>query len=307
MQTIKNNPTDHPDLLFLTSLTAPEFMRLLSVFAPLCRNYFQYHDLEGHPRCLPTFKDDARCSLPGSKQKLLFILVYLKENPRQHYQGVLFGMQQSRVSKWIKLLLPLLEKALAQLNVLPQRFGNALYAFLQTFTRYVLLMDATERRIPRSVDNERQKHEYSHRGSGGKKKTHTVKNNIIVDQQSQILFLSSTYPGSVHDKTLADEAGHRYPDETVLIGDLGYQGYDSSNISLIRPHKKPKNGELTQQQKQENTEISRIRVPVEHVMAGIKRLNIIKEKIRLRIQYVRDLVMLIACGLHNLRTDARTA
>lgn len=307
MQTIKNNPTDHPDLLFLTSLTAPEFMRLLSVFAPLCRNYFQYHDLEGHPRCLPTFNDDARCSLPGSKQKLRFILVYLKENPRQHYQGVLFGMQQSRVSKWIKLLLPLLEKALAQLNVLPQRFGNALYAFLQTFTRYVLLMDATERRIPRSVDNERQKHEYSHRGSGGKKKTHTVKNNIIVDQQSQILFLSSTYPGSVHDKTLADEAGHRYPDETVLIGDLGYQGYDSSNISLIRPHKKPKNGELTQQQKQENTEISRIRVPVEHVMAGIKRLNIIKEKIRLRIQYVRDLVMLIACGLHNLRTDARTA
>lgn len=65
-------------------------------------------------------------------------------------------------------------------------------------------MDATERCIPRSVCYERQKHHYS-----GNKKTHrgadyTVKNNLVVDQQHQILFLSSTYLGSVHDKTLAD-------------------------------------------------------------------------------------------------------
>ncbi len=276
-------------------------MRLLAVFDPLCRDYFQHHDLEGNLRRVPKFKDDARCSLPGSAKKLLFILVYMKENPRQHLQGQLFGMQQPRVSKWIKVLLPLLKKALKKLKVLPKRFGDALYAFLQTFTRYVLLMDATERRIPRSVEYGRQKHEYS-----GKKKTHTVKNNLIVDQQNQILFLSSTYPGSVHDKKLADEAGHCYPNETVLIEDLGYQGYELDNISVLIPHKKPKNGELTQQQKQENTDLSRIRVPVEHVIGGVKRINIVKEKIRLRFKEVRDQVMLIACGLHNLRTAART-
>jgi len=302
MQTIQNNSTDHPNLLQLTSLHPAEFMKLLAVFDPLCRNYFQYHDLEGNPRRIPKFHDHARCSLPSSKQKLLFILVYMKENPRQYYQGQLFGMQQPRVSKWVKVLLPLLEKALKQLDVLPKRFGYALYAFLQTFTRYVLLMDATERRIPRSVDYERQKHEYS-----GKKKTHTVKNNLIVDQQNQVLFLSSTYPGSIHDKRIADEAGHYYPDETVLIEDLGYQGYDLDNISVLIPHKKPKNKELTKQQKQENTDLSQIRVPVEHVMAGVKRLNIVKEKVRLRLSGVRDQIMLIACGLHNLRTAARTA
>ena len=276
-------------------------MRLLAAFDPLCQNYFQHHDLEGNVRRIPKFQDDRRCSLPGSAQKLLFILTYMKENPRQHYQGQLFGMQQPRVSKWIKVLLPLLEKALQQLNRLPKRFGDALYAFLQTFTRYVLLMDATERHIPRSVEYERQKHQYS-----GKKKTHTVKNNLIVDQRNQILFLSSTYPGSIHDKRLADEAGHCYPDETVLIEDLGYQGYEPDNISVLIPHKKPKNGELTEQQKQENTELSRIRVPVEHVMAGVKRLNIVKEKIRLHFQNVRDQVMLVACGLHNLRMAHRT-
>lgn len=301
MQTIQNNPTDHPNLLALTSLHPAEFMDLLTVFDPLCRNYFQHHDFEGKPRRIPKFKDDVRCSLPGSAQKLLFISVYMKENPRQHYQGQLFGIQQPRVSKWIKVLLPLLKKALKQLDFLPKRFGYALYAFLQNFTRYVLLMDATERRIPRSVDYERQKHEYS-----GKKKTHTVKNNLVVDQQHQVLFLSSTYPGSVHDKRLADEAGHRYPNQTVLIEDLGYQGYDLDNICVLIPHKKPKNKELTKQQKQENTDLSQVRVPVEHVMAGVKRLNIVKEKVRLRSQNVRDQVMLIACGLHNLRTAART-
>lgn len=134
-----------------------------------------------------------------------------------------------------------------------------------------------------------------------------MKNNLIVDQQNQILFLSSTYPGSVHDKRLADEVGHCYPNETVLVEDLGYQGYDLDNISVLIPHKKPKNKELTKQQKQENTDLSRIRVPVEHVMAAVKRLNIVKEKIRLRIQDVPDRVMLIACGLHNLRTASRTA
>ena len=144
-------------------------MKVLAVFDPLCRNYFQYHDraanrLEGNPRRVPNFKDDARCSLAGSAEKLLLILVYMKENPRQHYQGQLFGMQQPRVSKWVKLLLPLLGKTLKQLKVLPKRFGYALYAFRQTFTRYGLLMDATarrpgERRIPRSVHYERQRHE----------------------------------------------------------------------------------------------------------------------------------------------------
>ncbi len=301
MQTHKNKQTNRSELLSLTSLTAEEFMRLLSVFAPISEHYFQYHNLEGQPRSIPKYEEDARCSLTGSLTKLRFILMYLKENPRQHYHGEMFNMQQPRVSKWVKLLLPLLEKALARLKVLPKRFGYELYAFLQTFTRYVLLMDATERRIPRSTDYERQKYEYS-----GKKKTHTVKNNLIVDQKSSILFLSSTYAGSIHDKTLASQAGHQFPDSTVLVEDLGYLGYGPENISVLLPKKKPRNGELSKQEKEENRQISQIRVPVEHVMAGVKRLNIAKEKVRIRLHDVRDRVMLIACGLHNLRTAHRT-
>lgn len=118
---------------------------------------------------------------------------------------------------------------------------------------------------------------------------------------------NSSYLGSVHDKKIADQTGHRYPDETVLVEDLCYQGYEPENISILIPHKKPRGGELTQEQKDENTDISRIRVPVKHVMVGLKRLNIAREKIRLRIAGFRDRIMLIACGLHNLRTANRSA
>jgi hypothetical protein len=138
MQTTKNKQTNCSQLRSLTSLTLEEFMALLSVFGPLCEQYFQYHDLEGKPRRIPKYKDDARCSLPGSLNKLRFILLYFKENPRQHYHGELFAMQQPRVSKWVKVLLPLIEKALEAMKVLPKRFGYALYAFLESFTRYVL-------------------------------------------------------------------------------------------------------------------------------------------------------------------------
>lgn len=48
---------------------------------------------------------------------------------------------------------------------------------------------------------------------------------MIMDQLSQILFISNTYSGSVHYKKLADGAEHRNLNETVLIKDLGYQSY----------------------------------------------------------------------------------
>ncbi len=58
------------------------------------------------------------------------------------------------------------------------------------------------------------------------------------------------------------------------------------------PKKKPKNGELSKQEKQDNKHISQIRVPVEHVMAGVKRLNIAKEKIRIHMDDVREKILL---------------
>lgn len=54
-----------------------------------------------------------------------------------------------------------------------------------------------------------------------------------------------------------------------------------------------------------NRTFSSIRVKVEHVISGIKRCRIVKEVLRLTREGISDLVMEIACGLHNLRVSAR--
>ena len=51
--------------------------------------------------------------------------------------------------------------------------------------------------------------------------------------------------------------------------------------------------------------ISSARVVVENVIAGVKRCRIVKDVVRLTKAGVSDLVMEIACGLHNLRVSCR--
>ena len=51
--------------------------------------------------------------------------------------------------------------------------------------------------------------------------------------------------------------------------------------------------------------ISSARVVVENVLAGVKRCRIVKDVLRLTTEGISDLVMEIACGLHNLRVSCR--
>ena len=50
---------------------------------------------------------------------------------------------------------------------------------------------------------------------------------------------------------------------------------------------------------------SSARVVVEHVLAGVKRCRIVKDVLRLTTEGIADVVMEIACGLHNLRVSCR--
>ena len=44
---------------------------------------------------------------------------------------------------------------------------------------------------------------------------------------------------------------------------------------------------------------------MENVLAGVKRCRIVKDRLRLTKDGLSDLVMEIACGLHNLRVTCR--
>ena len=48
-----------------------------------------------------------------------------------------------------------------------------------------------------------------------------------------------------------------------------------------------------------------MRIVVEHVLCGIKRCRLVKETFRLTTENLSDVVLEIACGLHNLRVTFR--
>ena len=66
------------------------------------------------------------CPLPTPEDRLLFILTYVKTYALQVVQGRLFGMGQSKASRWMPVLLPVLLAALRALGDAPARSLTAL-------------------------------------------------------------------------------------------------------------------------------------------------------------------------------------
>jgi hypothetical protein len=133
------------------------------------------------------------------------------------------------------------------------------------------------------------------------KKTHIVKNNILCDNGKRILWLSRTFDGSVYDKKIMDEHPVHFPAGITLWQDTGFLGHTPEDVTVMMPTKKPKGGDLTDEQQQQNRMMSSYRVVVEHAICGVKLYRIVKERVRCTKFGFEDTVMRIACGLHNLR------
>jgi hypothetical protein len=124
---------------------------------------------------------------------------------------------------------------------------------------------------------------------------------ILTDNQLKILYLSPTLCGAVHDKKMADQTLSKLPEGSCLFQDLGFMGFTLDKVTVLMPYKKPKGCLLTHVQKVENSVISSYRVRIEHVISSVKRCRIVKEKCRLGCSIIRDMVMEVACALHNFR------
>jgi hypothetical protein len=116
----------------MTGLTHPEFTALLTHFEYAFLAYMADHTLDGQPRTSRRYRTYDTSPLPTMADKLLFILTYLKQNPIQEVQGQLFGMSQSNANKWIHVLHPVLNQALADQELLPARTAAEFAAMFKT-------------------------------------------------------------------------------------------------------------------------------------------------------------------------------
>jgi hypothetical protein len=289
--------------LAMTGYCLGEFNDFLPYFADAHNEYLSCYDIKGKPRKgLRSHVIYANSPLPCVEERLAFVLSYKKLNPIQEQHADTFGMTQKQCNEYFHCMNEILKRALKLADVVPANNDKELAEVLSNedvFEANVLLHDGTEREIPRPVDDDLQKDNYS-----GKKKKHTVKNAVIIAACCLILYVSRTYSGRIHDKTIADN-DYTIPCGYTLFQDTGYQGYRPEGVNIIQPQKKPRGKELTKEQKEENRQISSKRVRIEHTIGSIKRYRIVKDECRLRKNNYVDTALLYCAALHNFRLKTR--
>jgi hypothetical protein len=128
-----------------------------------------------------------------------------------------------------------------------------------------------------------------------------VKNVLLVDAPLTILFLSETRGGRVHEKRIAEATPYPLPAGSQLLQDLGFLAFTLPQVDILMPTKKPRGQDLTWEQQVANQALHQRRLRIEHVHSSVKRCRIVKDRLRLWKQGIRDVVMELCCALHNFR------
>jgi hypothetical protein len=124
------------------------------------------------------------------------------------------------------------------------------------------------------------------------------------------LFLSDIFSGKRQDFGIFKEVfeGKDLSKIKQVFLDLGFVGIKtqfkhSNNISI--PHKRSKNINLTDEQKEENRIISRNRIVVENSLSGVKRGFSLKIENRQHKNKDIDDLMQLGCSLWNFKLYAK--
>jgi len=282
----------------LTGLNRKAFDELCEAFGVVYQA-----TLQSNPKPRKRARGGGRkARLQSMESKLFFILFYFKCYPTFDVLSFLFDLERGRANRWMHRLQGILETALGQKMVLPERKLESIEQFLERFPEVrEVILDGTERPVQRPKDAEKQKEHYS-----GKKKRHTRKHITGSTRKKRIILLTEARAGKIHDKRQLDEADlvGNIPDEVCVEGDLGFQGLQNEFVNVHLPHKKPRGKALSEEQKQENKEFSSQRVVCEHAHAGMKRYQAVSAIYRNRVPNFDDHLMLTAAGLWNFYLEA---
>ncbi len=232
--------------------------------------------------------------------RLLVTLLYLRQHWTMQALAEAIGCSESTVWNYIHEILPYIRSELpaSLLEQWQQECDSVeraeLEAWLAELPAGELLVDTWEQPIPRPQDDEEQEAYYS-----GKQKQHTRKNQLIsLPNGVDIVDVVIGEKGPRSDSKLFEETQAELPGNLEFIGDKAYVG----RTNTTTPFKKPKGGQLTQEQKDFNKKISQKRVYVEHLIRVIKIFRIAKEEFRMRPR-MYELVIGCVCGLVRLRVQ----
>ena len=266
----------------LTGMTLDEFQRLAEEFAAshARQRAAATHTKKGRPR-----RRAPGAGAPpalGPADRLLMTLFWLRVYPTYEVLGFFFGLEKSNAWENVQDVLAVL----ATLADFPFERPAADRPKLATpaavfaaFPAVKVVIDGKEQGFRRPRGWDEQKPFYS-----GKKKRHTVKNQVVCTPAGRIGGVSATAPGSTHDLTLMRNDGvlDRLAEGEGGMADKAYTGAagDRPGVPVVVPAKATRGHPLSGAQKAANRVISGCRVVVEHVMAQLNRFQVLRQVFR---------------------------
>lgn len=261
---------------------------------------------------------------------LLMTLTYLRHYLTMEFLGVLFDLDRANVCRIINRLLPLLEEVLPSpgRSKSLQAVADAISkdhprskrgrirdvaGFLEAFPELTtIIVDAAEQERgqpkPRAkqangkkpVGRPKDKRRYYSK----KKGRHTLKTQLGVGLNGVIFHHSPSVPGRMHDAALLKRSRlmRNIPEGVETFGDKAYEGMGKvyARHSFITPAKRPKGGVLSEEERETNRLISKVRIIVENAINRVRKYRVTREFYRGRDER-HGLIWGVVGGLVNLR------
>ena len=204
--------------------------------------------------------------------QFLLAVVWLRHYPTQECLGYLFGVSDSTALRAVRRCLPLLERSGKDRMRLPdpgKGHRRDLPALLKGTPELAVLVDTFEQRTHRP--GRRQRAWYS-----GKKKAHTLKSQVAVDEGGRIADVGDSRPGRWADLKVfrrSGLAGKLIRAQVGALGDLGYVGLDgvSPRLRGATPRRKPRGRDRPEEDRRYNRAFARRRITVEHAIGRLRR------------------------------------
>lgn len=273
--------TTHPSVFrSLTGLTVAQFDALCADALP------RYREAE---RLRHTRPDRQRAIGGGSpftlalRDHLLVTVVWLRVYPIYPVLGYLFGVSEYVAQRALGRVLPVLEAAGLDTMRLPdpgKGHRRTLDDLLREIPDLAVLVDTFEQPVQRHKRREQADRYYS-----GKKKRHTMKTQVVVDERDErIVDIPPSEPGPMADITVLRRSGFldRVPQGMGVLGDLAYVGMTEGypDVAGAWPRRKPRGQPRPPEDVAYNRAFARRRVPVEHVIGRMRHYQAVTQRDR---------------------------
>jgi DDE superfamily endonuclease/Helix-turn-helix of DDE superfamily endonuclease len=284
----------------MTGLTVEAFDRMLAELLPAF--HAQRRQRLDRPDRRRAFGGGDAFDLEPADQFVLAI-VWLRHYPTQECLGYLFGVSDSSALRAVRRCLPVLEQAGRDSMRLPDPGRGRrrdLPALLKETPDLAVIIDTFEQRTQRP--RRRQRAWYS-----GKKKAHTIKSQVAVDEDGRVVDVGESRPGRWADLKVFQRsglAGKLIRAGVGGLGDLAYVGIDGLRPGLrgATPRRKPRGHERPEADRRYNRAFARRRIKVEHGINRLRRYQALSQVDRHRRRQHTARVRAVA-GLVNWMLD----